>query len=109
MMRTLKTLQTEKELNSVLKRRRSQNFVVLYHSLWDKWSQRIVKGAEEWAKEEGDETLYFVNSWDLPQSFASFSITSTPALVHFKNKKVKVDVEYPKIYNFFHSNLPKKP
>ena len=107
-MRTLITLQTEKELNSVLKRRRSQNFVVLYHSLWDLYSQKVVKYADDWAAQEGDETLYFVSSWDLPQSFSSFSITSTPALVHFKNKKVRVDIEYPKIYNFFHSNPPKK-
>jgi len=107
-MRTLKKLQTEKELNSVLKRRRSENFVVLYHSLWDEYSQRVVGYADEWVQKEGDETLYFVNSWELPQSFSSFSITSTPALVHFKNKKVRVDVEYPKIYSFFHPTPPKK-
>lgn len=108
-MRTLKTLQTDKDLNAVLKRRRTDNFVVLYHSLWDDWSQRVVKYAEEWAKKEGNETIYLVNSWDLPQAFSSFSITSAPALVHVKNKKVRVDVEYPKIYNFFHTNPPRKP
>ena len=108
-MRTLKNLRTEKELNSVLKRRRSQDFVVLYHSLWDNWSQRVVEYAEEWSKGEGNETLYLVNSWDLPQSFSSFSITAVPALVHFNKRKVRVDVEYPKVYNFFHSTRPKKP
>jgi hypothetical protein len=108
-MRTLKKLQTEKELNAVLKRRRTDNFVVLYHSLWDDWSKRVVKYAEEWAEHEGNGTIYMVNSWELPQSFSSFSITSTPALVHFKNKKVRVDIEYPKVYNFFHPSPPKKP
>jgi|TARA_R100000005_G_C4962645_1_gene178728 hypothetical protein len=63
---------------------------------------RMVKKAEAWAEEEGDEIVYLVNSWDLPASFASFSITTAPSLVHLANKKVRVDVEYPKIYNFFH-------
>jgi thiol-disulfide isomerase/thioredoxin len=100
-MRTLKKLRTEQELNSVLKERKSKNFSVLYYSTWCKWGQRIVALAEEWEKAEGNETVYLVNSWDLPESFASFSITSSPSLVHLNNKKVSVDVEYPKIYNFF--------
>jgi thiol-disulfide isomerase/thioredoxin len=101
-MRTLKKLTTEKELNEVLKHRKKNNFSVLYYSLWCKSSMRMVKKAEAWAEEEGDEIVYLVNSWDLPASFASFSITTAPSLVHLANKKVRVDVEYPKIYNFFH-------
>jgi thiol-disulfide isomerase/thioredoxin len=101
-MRTLKKLRTDKELNDVLKTRKSKNFSVLYYSIWDSWCDKILVKAEEWQKEEGEETVYLVNSWDLPASFASFSITSAPSLVHLKNRKVRVDVEYPKIYNFFH-------
>jgi len=105
-MRTLKRITTDKELNDVLKDRKKKNFSVLYYSTWDKWCNRILKKATEWAAQEGDEIVYLVNSWDLPASFASFSITSAPSLVHLTNKKVRVDVEYPKIYNFFHVTPP---
>ncbi len=100
-MRTLKKLQSEKELNAVLKERKRKNFSVLYYSKWCNWCNRILACADEWKEQEGNETVYLVNSWDLPESFSSFSITSAPSLVHLVNKKVRVDVEYPKIYNFF--------
>ena len=105
-MRTLKKLATDKELNSVLKDRKNRNFSVLYYSTWDSWCEKILVKAEEWVKEEGNETVYLVNSWDLPAAFASFSITSAPSLVHLANRRVRVDVEYPKIYNFFHVTHP---
>ena len=101
-MRTLKKLTTDKELNDVLKNRKSKNFSVLYYSTWDSYCDKILAKAEEWVEEDGEETVYLVNSWDLPASFASFSITNAPSLVHLKNRRVRVDVEYPKIYNFFH-------
>jgi len=100
-MRALKKLKTESELNSVLKTRKYENFHVLYYSLWCRSCDKILKLAEEWAEEEGNETVYLVNSWDLPKSFASFSITVAPSLVHLKNRKVRVDVEFPKVYDFF--------
>ena len=100
-MRTLQKITTEKELNEVLKHRRNKTFAVLYHSLWDARCQAIVKLAEMWAEKEGDETVYLVNSWDLPASFASFSISNAPSLVHLSNRKVKVDVEFPTIHNYF--------
>ena len=101
-MRTLTKITTDKQLNEILKERKRKNFSVLYYSLWCKSCDRILAKADEWKSEEGGETVYLVNSWDLPASFASFSITTAPSLVHLTNKKVRVDVEYPKIYNFFH-------
>lgn len=101
-MRTLKKLTTDKELNDVLKNRKSKNFSVLYYSTWNSWCNKILAQAEKWREVDGDETIYLVNSWDLPASFHSFSITNAPSLVHLTNRRVKVDVEYPKIYNFFH-------
>ena len=105
-MRTLKKLRTDKELNEVLKERKRKNFSVLYYSLWCKSCDRILQKANEWAHQDGNETVYMVNSWDLPASFASFSITSAPSLVHLTNKRVRVDVEFPKIYNYFHVSHP---
>tara|TARA_R100000458_G_C8197439_1_gene189066 strand:- start:192 stop:518 length:327 start_codon:yes stop_codon:yes gene_type:complete len=100
-MRTIQKITTEAELNSVLKQRRKKNFSVLYYSTWCKWCERILNRAEEWKEEEGNETIYLVNSWDLPSAFSSFSITTSPSLVHLIDKKVKVDVEYPTIYSYF--------
>ena len=108
-MRTLQKLRTDKELNDVLKRRKSKNFSVLYYSTWCASCDRILGLAEEWEEREGNETVYLVNSWDLPHSFASFSITTAPSLVHLINKKVRVDIEFPKIYDFFQLTPPKKP
>ena len=108
-MRTLTKVSDDKVLNQILKSRRTKNFKILYYSLWDDSSTKIIKLAEEWANEEGDETMYLVNSWDLPQSFAAFSITSVPTIVHVQNKKVRVDVEYPKVYSFFTVGRPKTP
>ena len=112
-MRTLQKITTEKELNEVLKHRKNKTFSVLYYSLWGDRCKMIVALAEEWQKKEGNETVYLVNSWDLPASFASFSISNAPSLVHLSNRKVRVDVEYPTLYNFFtdarRASRPKKP
>lgn len=100
-MRTLQKITTEKELNEVLKHQKNKSFSVLYHSLWGDRCKSIVALAEEWKEREGNETVYLVNSWDLPASFASFSISNAPSLVHLSNRKIKVDIEYPTLYNYF--------
>ncbi len=106
-MRTVKKVSKDKELNEILKRRRTEDFKILYYSLWDSRSDIILGLADEWAEREGDEKLYLVNSWDLPQSFSAFSITSVPTVVHIRKGKVRVDVEYPKVYSFFTAGRPK--
>jgi hypothetical protein len=100
-MRKVATLATEGELNAVLKTRKQENFTILYHSLWCDWSKRVLALASEWKKKEGDEVMYLVNSWDLPQAFSTFSITNAPTLVHFRKGRITVNVEYPKVHEFF--------
>jgi len=100
-MRHLIPLTTEEELNYVLKDRKTESFSVLYSSPWCKYCDRILNLAEEWLKEKGDEIVYVVDSWNLPAAFATFSITSAPSLVHFSEGRIDVDVEYPKIYDYF--------
>ena len=100
-MRLLKTLTTEPELNEVLKHRKTETFSVLYVSPWCKYCDRIVELAEEWREQEGTEEMYIVDSWNLPAAFATFSISSAPSLVHFSKGKTSVDVEYPKVYDYF--------
>jgi len=90
----------DKELNDILRSRREVNFSVLYVSLWDQWCEKIVQKALD-VEAHLEAPLYIVDSWNLPQAFATFNITSAPALVHFRKGEVLVDVEYPKVYEFF--------
>src|SRR5210317_1596089 len=90
----------DKELNDILRSRKGTNFSVLYVSLWDQWSEKIVQAALD-GEAALKTALYIVDSWDIPQSFATFNISSAPALVHFRKGEVLVDVEYPKVYEFF--------
>jgi len=101
-MRSLKKLSTEKEVHSVLKKKRTEDILVLYYSLWGDGCAEAIKLAEAWATREGDETLFLVNSWDTPECFASFSITSVPSLLFTKRGRVTVKVEYSGLYDFFH-------
>ena len=106
-MRTVTKVSRDKELNEILKRRRSSSFIILYYSLWCDRSKMALKLLDEWKEREGDENVYTVNSWDLPQSFSAFSITSAPTLVHVKKGKIRVDIEYPRVYSFLTAGRPK--
>jgi hypothetical protein len=107
-MRTITTLSKtqEKVLNLLLKNKRTESFILLYHSEWCEFSTRIVELAEEWALKEGDETLYIISSWELPHAFAAFAVTTAPTVIEVIHGKVGVHVEYPKVYEYF--NPPPK-
>ena len=109
-MRTLHrlTAEDEKLLNQLLKKKKSSNYILLYYSEWDSWSDRVLSRAEEWRQREGDETCYLISSWELPHVFAAFSITTSPTVVEVKSGAVKVYVEYPKVHAFFSPPKPKK-
>jgi len=102
-MRAIKTLRRSNEgiLNSLLKSKKTESFVILYHSEWCDYSNAILEKAYAWAQEEGEEELYIVSSWELPHAFAAFAVTNAPTLVEVSNGKVTVHVEYPKIYEYF--------
>ena len=105
-MRLIKTLQRSNEgvLNSLLKSKKTESFVILYHSEWCEYSNIILEKANEWAKKEGDETLYVVSSWELPHAFAAFAVNTAPTVVEVMNGRVMVHVEYPKVYAYFTNN-----
>jgi len=104
-MRTLTkiTAENERVLNRLLKNKKRENYILLYYSTWDEWCSRIVARAEEWVKDEGDEQLYLVSSWDAPHAFAAFAITNAPAVCVVKKGRISVHVEYPRVYDFFSS------
>ncbi len=95
----------ERLLNLLLKNKKTESFVLLYHSEWSPDSSRIERLAEKWAQEEGDERLYVVSSWELPHAFAAFGISTAPSIVEVKPGKVTVHVEFPKVYDYF--TIPK--
>ena len=109
-MRVLKTLKSEDEklLNSLLKRKKSSAYTLLYYSDWDMWSDKVLKEAEAWAAREGEEVCYLISSWELPHAFAAFSITSAPTVVEVANGAIKVHIEYPKVHSYFNPKPPKK-
>ncbi len=109
-MRTIKTLQKTNEgtLNSLLKSKKTETFVILYHSEWCSYSKAILDRATRWAAEEGDETLYVVSSWELPHAFAAFAVTNAPTVVEAVRGKIIVHVEYPKVYEYFNTGQEAK-
>ena len=109
-MRTLTSLtaEDEKHLNALLKKKKSSDYILLYISEWDIWSEKILGEAQKWLEKEGDETCYIISSWELPHAFAAFSITSAPTVVEVTKGNIKVHVEYPRIYSFFNPKPKKK-
>jgi hypothetical protein len=101
-MRSVIELCSEEDVNSVFKNKVNKDFYVLYTSLWQETCEKISDLLEDWKDQEGEETLYVINSWDTPAAFASYSITVAPSLMHVSDGKISsVDIEYPKIYDFF--------
>ena len=99
------TVAVEKEgvLNRLIKNKRSQDFYVLYHSLWDDNSKKILKEIEGWEERPSkkDQTIHLINSWELPHSFVAFSVTSVPTLVKCVKGRVFVETYLPNIFRFF--------
>ncbi len=102
-MRTLQTLTYKDEgiLNNLLRNKKKESFVILYHSEWDVYSNKIVDIAKKhWVTAEGDERCFVVSSWQLPHAFAAFAITCAPCVVEVKKGKVFVHTEYPTVHDY---------
>lgn len=101
MVRTRIDVSTDEHLAEISEAKKSGTFTILYTSLWDSRCEKIHAKVEKWLEQEGDETLYVINSWDTPAAFSMFMVTNVPTLVHVKAGRVKVNVEYPTIYRYF--------
>ena len=102
-MRTITELVKPSEFEALIKSKKRETFSILYYSPWDMSCKKLLKRLDDWKSRDGDTKLYLVSSWELPRAFSSFSITSAPSLVHIKKGRVKVSVEYPRIYSYFSS------
>ena len=101
MARTIETLKKESILNNIFRRKKEENFNVLYYSKWDTYSKSLLEHLEKWQEQEGDEKLYLVNSWDLPHSFVAYNVTQVPCLIQSIKGRIRKTEYLPYIYKSF--------
>lgn len=101
MPRTIKRLEKESILNNIFRRKKEENFNVLYYSKWDTHSKDLLKHLDTWVTQKGDETLYIVNSWDLPHSFVAYNVTQVPCLIQAIKGRIRKTEYLPYIYKSF--------
>ena len=101
MPRTIERLERESTLNNIFRKKREMNFNVLYYSKWDEHSQNLLKHLGEWVKQDGNETLYIVNSWDLPHAFVAYNVTQVPCLIQSIKGRIRKTEYLPYIYKSF--------
>lgn len=81
MTRAVERVIKEGRVNYAIRNRKSSDFQILFYSLWDDESKKVMDAVEPWKEGEGAETLLTVNSWDLPHAFMAFKVTKAPCLV----------------------------
>jgi|ETNvirenome_6_85_1030632.scaffolds.fasta_scaffold236862_1 thioredoxin-like negative regulator of GroEL len=100
-MRTIQKLRKESQLNSLIKKKRYQDFAVLFHSTWSKSSQKLLDLAEEkWCEQDGDLVLYTISSWDIPHGFVAFQVTKVPTLITCKKGRIRKHDYMPQLHNY---------
>jgi len=96
-------LQKENDLNKILKNQRSTGETVhlLFHSLWDKKSCDLVELLDrKYGKSlPHSQSVFGVDSFNMPHSFVIFSTTQTPTLVSLDRGKVMIEDYLSRIYN----------
>jgi hypothetical protein len=103
MPRTINRIEKEGILNNIFRRKREENFNVLYYSKWDDHSAKLLEHLNEWVKQDGDETLHIVNSWDLPHSFVAYNVTQVPCLIQAIKGRIRKTEYLPYIYKSFNN------
>ena len=99
-------LEKENDLNKILRAQKKTGKTVnlLYTSLWDKASQKLLKKLiKKWGftgeNVEGALPLYIVNSFTMPHSFVIFKTTAIPHLVSIERNVVTSEDYLPRIYH----------
>ena len=64
-------------------------------------STTLLKHLNKWVAEDGDETLYIVNSWELPHSFVAYNVTQVPCLIQAIKGRIRKTEYLPYIYKSF--------
>ena len=96
------SLKKENDLNKVLKNQKysGEDLHILFLSLWDKWSTSLEeKIKKKWPQGiKKGQTVYTVDSYNMPHSFVIFNTTKVPSLVSLVRGKVLVEDYLPRIY-----------
>jgi len=98
------SLTKENDLNKVLRNQKSsgEDLHILFLSLWDKWSVSLEeKIRKRFPKVGRGQTVYTVDSYNMPHSFVIFNTSKVPSLVSLVRGKVLVEDYLPRIYRKF--------
>ena len=93
-------LKTENELNKVLRRqRKTKNDIgILFVSLWDDQSEKLVKEIRRNLWGDKGKPLYIVDSFKMPHAFVIFKTTKIPHLIQFKRGGLESEDYLSKVY-----------
>jgi len=93
-------LKTENELNKVLRRqRKTKNDIgILFVSLWDDQSEKLVKEIRRNLWGDKGKPLYIVDSFKMPHAFVIFNTSKLPHLIQLKRGAMESEDYLSKVY-----------
>jgi len=94
------SLTTLASINSVLKGAKREDFIILYTSTWDTWSNKVTDLLDGI---DTDLSIYIVNSFDTPEAFGTYKLMSAPSLVISSYNSLKIITEYSSVYKYIKS------
>ena len=100
-MRTVTKIIKESQINSLLKNKKGEDFMILYHSTWDEKCQKLMDQVKVWEGKNGNESLHTVSSWDVPHGFMAFRVTQVPALITCKKGRIRKEFYYSRVFGRF--------
>jgi|TARA_R100000005_G_C4976865_1_gene187962 hypothetical protein len=105
MAREVNFVKKESFLNNIYRRKKENDFIVLYYSKWDDRSLALIEYIQDiWVNRDGDETIHLVNSFELPHSFLAYSVTQVPCLIQGLKGKIRKTEYLPYIYKALSPN-----
>ena len=100
-MRTVLKVEKESQLNALIKKKKYQDFAILFHSLWCDDSKKLLELAKEkWSEQDGDLGLHTISSWDVPHGFVAFQVTQVPTLITCKKGRIRKHDYFPQLHNY---------
>ena len=95
-------LNKENQINKVLKlqKEKKEDIKILFVSPWCDYCNNLLEDLELSLPLSGDErqSLYVVNSFQMPHSFVIFKVRKTPCLITLKGNRVKKEDYLSMIY-----------
>ena len=101
---TIKPLKKENDLNKILKTQRNtqEDVHILFLSLWDEHCELLKERlTAKYGKSERGQSVYLVDSFNMPHSFVIFNSLKAPSLVSVVRGKVTKEDYLPRIYKKF--------